>query len=141
VFVSPALVVGTLEKGYEIIMSAATPGNTAALAMFVIAEVHPFTDGNGRTARLAMNLFLSQAGLTRIIIPTVYRDDYLSALKALSSNAHPIPLVRMLARAARFSRWVDMRSKSNAFAALRRSNALERPNAAQLSFDDSTVGA
>jgi len=104
----------------------------AALAMFVIAEVHPFTDGNGRTARLAMNLFLTQAGLTRIIIPTVYRDDYISALKAMSSNAHPIPLVRMLARAARFSRWMDMSSKSNAFAALKRSNALERPNAAKL---------
>jgi hypothetical protein len=141
VFVPPALVVGTLEKGYEIIMSAATSANRAALAMFVIAEVHPFTDGNGRTARLAMNLFLSQAGLTRIIIPTVYRDDYLSALKALSGNAHPIPLVRMLARAARFSRWIDMSSKSNAFAALRRSSALERPNAAQLSFDDSIVDA
>jgi hypothetical protein len=73
-----------------------------------------------------MNLFLTQAGLTRIIIPTVYRDDYISALKAMSSNAHPIPLVRMLARAARFSRWMDMSSKSNAFAALKRSNALER---------------
>jgi len=131
-FVVPELVVGTLEKGYETIMSAATPENRAALAMFVIAEVHPFTDGNGRTARLAMNLFLTQAGLTRIIIPTVYRDDYISALKAMSSNAHPIPLVRMLARAARFSRWMDMSSKSNAFAALKRSNALERPNAAKL---------
>lgn len=140
-FVAPELVVGTLEKGYETIMSAATPENRAALAMFVIAEVHPFADGNGRTARLAMNLFLTQAGLTRIIIPTVYRDDYVSALKAMSSNAHPIPLVRMLARAALFSRWVDLRSKSNAFAALKRSNALERPNAAKLSFDDSPISA
>jgi hypothetical protein len=56
------------------------------------------------TSRLALNLFLTQAGLTRIIIPTVFRDDYISALKALSSNAHPMPLVRMLTRAARFSR-------------------------------------
>ena len=140
VFVTPELVVGTLEKGYESIMGAATAENRAALAMFVIAEVHPFADGNGRTARLAMNLYLTQAGLTRIIIPTVYRDDYISALKAMSSNAHPIPLVRMLARAARFSRWVDMSSKSNAFAALKRSNALERPEAAKLSFDDSPIG-
>jgi Fic family protein len=38
---------------------------------------------NGRTARLAMNLLLTQVGLTRIIIPTVYRDDYISALKAM----------------------------------------------------------
>jgi hypothetical protein len=140
VFVAPELVVGTLEKGYETIMSAATPENRAALAMFVIAEVHPFADGNGRTARLAMNLFLSQASLTRIIIPTVYRDDYISALKAMSSNAYPVPLIRMLARAARFSRWIDMSSKSNAFAALRRSNALERPDAAKLALDDSPFG-
>ena len=32
-------------------MSAATPANRAALAMFVVTEVHPFTDGNGRTQR------------------------------------------------------------------------------------------
>jgi fido (protein-threonine AMPylation protein) len=107
--------------------------------MFVIAEVHPFADGNGRTARLAMNLYLTQSGLTRIIIPTVYRDDYVSALKAMSSTAHPVPLVRMLARAARFSRWMDINSKSNAFAALKHSNALDNPNSAQLSFDDSLI--
>jgi hypothetical protein len=141
VFVAPELVVGTLDKGYEIIMSAATPENRAALAMFVVAEVHPFTDGNGRTARLAMNLFLTEARLTRIIVPTVYRDDYITALRAMSSNAHPVPLCRMLARAARFSRWLDMSSKDNAFAALKRSNAHERPEAGKLAFDDSTIKA
>jgi hypothetical protein len=137
VFVTPDLVVGTLEKGYEAIMSAATPANRAALAMFVVAEVHPFTDGNGRTARLAMNLFLTEAGLSRIIIPTVYRDDYISALKAMSSNSLPTPLVRMLGRAARFSRWVNMSSKASAFADLKRSNAQGRPASDKLSFDDS----
>jgi len=136
VFVVPELVVGTLEKGYESIMSAATPANRAALAMFVVAEVHPFTDGNGRTARLAMNLFLTEAHLTRIIIPTVYRDDYISALKALSTNSLPTPLVRMLGRAARFSRWVNMTSKALAFADLKRSNALGRPETDKLTFDD-----
>jgi hypothetical protein len=139
VFVMPDLVLGTLTKGYEIIMSAATPGNRAALAMFVVAEVHPFTDGNGRTARLAMNQFLTQAGLTRIIIPTVYRDDYTLALKAMSSNSFPQPLVRMLARASRFSRWVNMTSKENAFTDLKRSNALGRPETDKLTFDDAAV--
>ena len=137
VFVVPDLVIGTLQKGYESIMSAATPANRAAVAMFVVAEVHPFTDGNGRTARLAMNLFLTEAGLTRIVIPTVYRDDYISALKAMSTNSLPTPLVRMLGRAARFSRWVDTSSKASAFADLKRSNALGRPETDKLSFDDS----
>ncbi len=136
-FVSPGMVVGTLTKGYESIMSAATPANRAALAMFVVTEVHPFTDGNGRTARVAMNHFLTQAALTRIIVPTVFRDDYISALKALSSNAHPVPLARMLARAARFSRWLDMTSMTNCFAALTQSNAMQRPEDARLTFDDS----
>lgn len=137
IFVSPELVLGTLEKGFEIIMAASTPANRAALATFVVAEVHPFTDGNGRTARLALNLFLSAAGLTRIIIPTAYRDDYPSALKAMSSSAHPVPLSRMLARAARFSRWLDMSSKDRAFAALVGSNAMARRDAGKLVFDDS----
>jgi fido (protein-threonine AMPylation protein) len=134
VFVAPELVIGTLGKGFEIIMSAVTPANRAALAAFVVAEVHPFSDGNGRTARLAMNLYLSAAGLTRVIIPTVYRDDYISALKAMSSNAHPVPLVRMLARAAQFSRWIDFGSQAAAFAALKKSMALERPEAAKLVY-------
>ena len=69
--------------------------------MFVVTEVHPFDDGNGRTARIAMNRFLSNAGLTRIIVPTICRDAYLSALKAMS-NGHPVPLPRMLAFAAGF---------------------------------------
>jgi hypothetical protein len=140
-FVVPELVLGTLQKGYELIMSAPTPAQRAVLATFVVAEVHPFADGNGRTSRLALNSFLTQAGLTRIIIPTVYRDDYISALKALSSNAHAVPLVRMLTRAAHFSRWLDMRSKDTAFAALKQSNALEQPTAAKLTFDDAEIVA
>ncbi|MGH8251840.1 MAG: Fic family protein [Steroidobacteraceae bacterium] len=136
IFVTPELVLGTLEKGYEIIMSAPTPEQRAALATFVMAEVHPFVDGNGRTSRLALNLFLTHAGLTRIIIPTVYRDDYISALKAMSNTAYPVPFVRMLSRVARFSRWLEVRSKERAFAALKQSNALEQPAAAKLTFDE-----
>lgn len=140
-FVAPELVLGTLEKGFETIMSASTPENRAVLAGFVVAEVHPFADGNGRTSRLALNLFLGAAGLTRIIIPTVYRDDYISALKAMSSTAHPVPLLRMFSRAARFSRWLDLRSKDAAFEALKQSNALEEPTAARLSFPEEEVPA
>ena len=47
----------------------------------------------------------------------------------------------MLARAARFSRWLDMRSKESAFAALKQSNALEQPAAAKLVFDYSSTVA
>ncbi len=134
-FVDPDLVVGTLLKGYEFIMSAATPANRAALAAFVVSEVHPFSDGNGRTARVAMNHFLSNAELIRITVPTVFREDYIGALKALT-NGNPVPLPRMLARAARFSRWLDTSSTKVCFAALERSNAMKRPDEARLEFAD-----
>jgi hypothetical protein len=133
-FVAPDLVIGTLEKGFEYIAAAATPANQAAVAMFVIAEVHPFTDGNGRTARVVMNEYLSAAGLTRIIVPTVFRDDYISALKALSSSGHAAPYERMLARAARFSRWVDFTNRDACFASLQQSNAMKEPLEAKLVF-------
>lgn len=139
VFVHPENVLGTLIKGFEYIMSATTPANRAALAMFVIAEVHPFNDGNGRTARIAMNHFLTNAGLTRIIVPTVYRDDYITSLKAMT-NGHPEPMPRMLSYAARFSRWLDMSSKEVCFAALEASNAMKDDHKNfRLEFDDSNL--
>jgi hypothetical protein len=138
VFVQPELVIGTLIKGYEYIMSATTAANRAVLAMFIVAEVHPFNDGNGRTARIAMNHFLTNANLTRIIIPTIYRDDYVTSLKAMS-NGHAAPMPRMLSVAARFSRWLDMSAKDRCFAALERSNALKEDHKQfRLTFDDSS---
>ena len=41
--------------------------------------IHPFMDGNGRTARLLMNLVLMKAGYSITIIPPIYRTDYISA--------------------------------------------------------------
>jgi fido (protein-threonine AMPylation protein) len=73
----------------------------------VVAEVHPFSDGNGRTARLAMNCMLSARALSRIIIPTVYREDYLLPLKALSHNRIAEPLISALGRVQRWSAAFD----------------------------------
>lgn len=134
-FVDPGLVQGTLAKGFELIWAAANPSVRAALAMFVVAEVHPFADGNGRTARLAMNLALLEAGLTRIIVPTALRIDYIGALKALSGPDQNVePYQHVLQRAARFSRWLDYRSPAMCFEQLRASHALEDTEEASLSF-------
>ena len=133
-FVHPELVRGTLEKGFELISAASTAAARAALAMFVVSEVHPFTDGNGRTARLALNLALSGEARTRAIVPTVYREDYLLALKALSRNSEPEPYVRMLTRAAQFSRWLDYSSQTRLFRQLSESNALLQPAEGRLQF-------
>jgi hypothetical protein len=106
-FVIPELVPGTLREGFERIQALSHPLARAAMMMFVVAEVHPFLDGNGRTARLAMNCVLSAERLGRIIIPTIYREDYLLPLKALSHNQNAEPLVASLVRIQRWSAALD----------------------------------
>ncbi len=50
-FIHPDLVLGTLKYGYEMTRALATPFQRAVAIMFVLSEVHPFDDGNGRVAR------------------------------------------------------------------------------------------
>ncbi len=96
VFVAPDQVEGTLARGFDYYRSLDTPFARAVFMMFLVSEVHPFADGNGRIARIMMNAELVSAGEERIIIPTVFRGNYLSALKAMSHNAQPEPIVRTL---------------------------------------------
>ena len=46
-----------------------------------IVNIHPFVDGNGRTARLVMNLALFQSGYTVTVIPPIMRADYIGLVK------------------------------------------------------------
>jgi fido (protein-threonine AMPylation protein) len=130
VFVAPELVRGTLAKGFEIYRALSAPLQRAAFIMFVIAEVHPFADGNGRTARLMMNAELVSAGESRIIIPTVYRNNYLAALKALSQNGRPAALLRMLDFAQRYTAAIDFSTVERARYILEATNAFADPNEA-----------
>lgn len=53
----------------------------AAHAHFKLVKIHPFTDGNGRTARLLMNLLLIKAGYFPAIILKNDRLKYYSCLE------------------------------------------------------------
>jgi Fic/DOC family len=127
VFVHPDLVVGTLLEGLRH-HQALPPGLPRAIfATFMIAEVHPFTDGNGRVARVAMNAELSAAGLQRIVIPLSYRDNYLQGLRALSRDGNPGPLIRILDFAQEYAAAIDWRDLKTAEKMLRETNALVPP--------------
>ena len=90
-FVAPALVEGTLDKGWERYATLQPGLERAIFALFLIAEVHPFADGNGRVARALANAELTAAEQQRIVIPTVLRDDYLHALRAPFTRRAPRP--------------------------------------------------
>lgn len=101
-FVMPDLVKGTLREAHGLLETLPDGLPRAAYLMFVISEVHPYSDGNERVARALMNAALVAAGQTRVIIPTGYRDDYLRALKALSHQGATGPFVAMIDRAQQF---------------------------------------
>jgi len=56
------------------------PVRRAALAHFRLVHIHPFVDGNGRTARLLMNLVLLRDGFPPAIIRREKRSEYYDAL-------------------------------------------------------------
>jgi hypothetical protein len=129
-FVHPDLVNGTLIEGFRHYLALPEGFPRAVFMMFLIAEVHPFTDGNGRTARVFMNAELTAAGLQRIVIPISYRDDYLQGLRALSLGGDPKPLVRVLEFAQRYAAGIDWSDLRRAERILAATNAFVLPHLA-----------
>ncbi|MBI2685168.1 MAG: Fic family protein [Acidobacteria bacterium] len=132
-FVSPELVYGTLFKGFEMYRGLASPLHRAIFMMFLVTEVHPFADGNGRVARIMMNAELAATAESRIIVPTVFRNNYLAALKALSQNKITGAIVRTLDFAQRYTAAVDFAELDVARHILDRTHAFMDPNEAEAS--------
>ena len=102
-FVDYNLVRGTLEQSFGFYTALDHPFAKATYIMFVISEVHPFLDGNGRIARVMMNAELAKAEQSKIIIPTVYREDYMGSLKKFTKQSKCDTYIKMLQRAHEFS--------------------------------------
>lgn len=122
-FVAPESVEGTLRAGWEELERLDDPFARAVFMMFLVAEVHPFDDGNGRTARIMMNSELVRLGESRIIIPTVIRDEYLSGLTAMTHNSRASALVSVLDFAQRYTRAIDFTEFAAANQQLTQTNA------------------
>jgi Fic family protein len=58
------------------------PVELAARTHTEFVKIHPFTDGNGRTARLLMNLDLMRRGFPPIVLPVESRLAYYDTLDA-----------------------------------------------------------
>lgn len=134
VFVAPELVEGTIRYGFRYYRNLSSPLARAIFMMFLCSEVHPFVDGNGRIARIMMNAELSATDTARIIVPTVYREDYLLALRKLSRNAIPDTYVTVMRRLQQFSASIPCADFETAKSFLQKANAFSDAEIARLNF-------
>ena len=92
---------------------------------FLISEIHPFEDGNGRLSRLVMNAELSRVGLNRIIIPTLYHLPYVDSVRALTHGNDPTDFIKTHAAMAIWCSEFDYGDLGQLIGAIRGTNALE----------------
>jgi hypothetical protein len=78
-----------------------------------------------------MNAELAAAGEQRIIIPTVFRNNYLAALRALTRSGQPEPLIRVLDFAHRYTAAVDWTAREPARRLLDATHAFTDPAVAE----------
>lgn len=125
-FVDPNLVRGTLLEGSKLLPTVPAGTARALLAMFLVAEVHPFSDGNGRLARLVMNAELSVVGSCRIIVPTLFREEYLDCLRLLTRNGESAPMLAAMQKIHQWTAAFDYEDLDQVIAQMTRCNAFER---------------
>jgi hypothetical protein len=133
-FVDMELVKGTLIKSFEFYDALIHPFARATYMMFAISEIHPFLDGNGRLARVMMNAELVNQNLSKILIPTVYREDYILTLRKLSRQREPEAFIRMLIKIHEFSAKVFGDNMEEMQGFLQESNAFLEPEEGHLKF-------
>ena len=66
------------------------------LGHFFFVYIHPYMDGNGRTARFVMNSQLVTAGYPWVIVPVERREEYMSALEQASVEGKIGEFVRFI---------------------------------------------
>lgn len=81
IFPNPAKVPELMEEFVEWLSLPTSAPVKAIEAHYRLVSIHPFTDGNGRVARLLMNGILMQSGYPPLIIPKESRRAYVNALE------------------------------------------------------------
>ena len=85
-FPSPAEVPALMGAFSRWLGTAADTPDTAFAAHRRLVDIHPFNDGNGRTARLLMNLVLIRGGYPPVAVRPEGRLAYIQALQAAQSG-------------------------------------------------------
>ena len=73
----------------------------AVLGHWMFGYIHPYPDGNGRTARFLMNVMLASGGYPWTVIRVEDRNEYLRALDSASIDGDIKPFARFIEQSVR----------------------------------------
>ena len=85
-----------LFKWYSANKNKLHPFELAALVHAKLTWIHPFEDGNGRTARTAMNFILMKKGFPMFFIPFEKREEYYQSLDMADKGDYATYVSNML---------------------------------------------
>jgi Fic family protein len=83
-------------KWYSANKNKLHPFELATLIHAKLAWIHPFEDGNGRTARAVLNFILMRNGFPMFFIPFEKREDYYQSLDIADTGNHKEYISKML---------------------------------------------
>ncbi|TGT46396.1 Fic family protein [Mesorhizobium sp. M8A.F.Ca.ET.165.01.1.1] len=95
-FPAPVEIPALMEVLCRWLSAAPSTPRTAFEAHRRFVAIHPFNDGNGRTARLLMNLVLARGGYPPVAIRPEDRPDYIAALEIDQSGGGHIAFDKLL---------------------------------------------
>ncbi|MDD9908960.1 MAG: Fic family protein [Ahrensia sp.] len=113
VFPPPADVAPLMKQFGEWLSNSPSTPETAFEAHARLVSIHPFTDGNGRTARLLMNLILIKGGYPPVIVSPEDRPDYIDALELRQTSGDNTAFENLMATQliASLDRYIEAASK------------------------------
>ena len=82
----------------------------AAIFHYRLVRIHPFDDGNGRMARLLMNLILLRHGYTVAIVQREARDRYLEELERVDRTEDPAQFIDYVASCCEYPLNLSLRA-------------------------------
>ena len=85
---------------------------TAATFHYRFVRIHPFDDGNGRMARLLMNMILIKHGYTVALIPLENRGQYLGHLEAADQTEDLSEFINFIGQSCKYSLDLHLKAAS-----------------------------
>ena len=88
-----------MQDVYRLLNTKGEPIEISASIHQKFVDIHPFIDGNGRTARLLMNLYFMRNGYPPILVLKTERKKYIGTIIQNQISHNPVPFINFVAKA------------------------------------------